>query len=142
MTVTIDPLHKVGVYAYQGWTFLMTFSPRGPWDNVSVDSCPIGPVLTAQEDHLSPSPLCAHLRPPKCLRPRRGPEDFDIGLISCRTSFLLDPQPPVPCSMRLPRQLEVIGTFQGPLSAFKHHEITVKTVTVRIDPLHKVGVYA
>ena len=142
MTVTIDPFHEVGVYAYQGWTFRIAFLPRGPWDNASVDSCPIGPVLTAQEDLLSPSALCAHHRPPTCLRPRRGPAVVDIGLRSCSTSPLLDPQPRGPCSMRLPRQLEVIGTFYGPQCAFKHHEITVCTVTVRIDPLHKVGVCA
>ena len=80
-------LHKVGVYAYQGWAFGDNYPFRYPWDNATIESCPVGPVLTAQEDLLSPSPLCAHLRPRKCLRPRRGPGDFDIGLISRRTSF-------------------------------------------------------
>ncbi len=38
--------------------------------------------------------------------------------------------------MRRPHRLEVIGTFQGPLCAIKHREITSCKVTVRIDPLH------
>ena len=84
MTVTIDPLHKLGVYAYQGWTFDDGCSSRVPWDHVSVDFDPFAPVLTAQEPIFPNLLLCAHRRPPEYPRPRRGPRGFDSGLRSRR----------------------------------------------------------